>query len=211
MSVLLFEDSTVQLVWVLVHTVSRCTSSLVTTKSLWPLCYFCWLPSIILECQSSLVLSETVLESIVGVVRCCQSACLLYWWGLPKVSMFASIIYFFGFSPFEYYIYIKEMVYWWNMYKSFCLRTFECNLCVLVHLRPSYTLCLVDTRWLWSLCDFFWIYDIDVHLQISIVLGELVSESIVGVVCCCEWSMSFVLVRLGQSGVFFIDLGFFWL
>jgi len=131
--------------------------------------------------------------------------------GLPEWSWLWLISAFLDLWSFKYCIYCIGVVCSRIVSKSFCFRTVQCNLWVLVHLRPSYTLCLVDTRWLWSLCDFFWIYDIDVHLQISIVLGELVSESIVGVVCCCEWSMSFVLVRLGQSVVFCIDLGFFWL
>jgi hypothetical protein len=79
-----------------------------------------------------------------------------------------------------------------------------------VHMSPCCTQYLVAARLLWSLCDTFWISSIDTNLQIPFVWGEPVSESIVGVVCCCDWSMSFELVRLGQSVVFCIDLGFFW-
>jgi hypothetical protein len=56
---------------------------------------------------------------------------------------------------------------------------------VLVHLRPSYTLCLVARRSFWSLRDFFWISLIIINLQIPFVWGEPVSESIVGFLCCC--------------------------
>jgi hypothetical protein len=56
---------------------------------------------------------------------------------------------------------------------------------VLVHLRPSYTLCLLARRSFWSLRDFFWISLIIINLQIPFVWGEPVSESIVGVLCCC--------------------------
>jgi hypothetical protein len=45
----------------------------------------------------------------------------------------------------------------------------------------------------------------------SFVWSESARESIVGVVCCCEWSMSFVFVRLGQSVEVWMDLPFFWL
>jgi hypothetical protein len=63
-----------------------------------------------------------VRESIVVVLCSCQCACLLCWWGLPKLWWFGSISDFLGSWVFEYYIYCIQMVYWWNTYKLFCSR-----------------------------------------------------------------------------------------
>jgi hypothetical protein len=52
-----------------------CTLSLVVTRSLWSPCYFCWLFSIMLECQRSLIWSKTARKYIIGVVCCYQLAC----------------------------------------------------------------------------------------------------------------------------------------
>ena len=150
-------------------------------------------------------------KSIVGV--CYRSQCSMSFLktGLAKWSWLWSISAFLDLWSFKCYIYCIGVVCSRIISKSFCFRTVQCNLWVLVHLRPCCTLFFVATRLLWSVRDFFWVRSITINVQTPFVWGELVSESIVGVVCCCEWSMSFVLVRLGQSVEVCIDLGFFWL
>ena len=179
------EGGTVQSMSVGVHMSPCCTLSLVVTRPLWSPCYFCWLFSIMLECQRSLIWSKTARKYIVCVVCLSPCACHSCLWGLPKVSRFGSISDFFGSWAFEYCIEYTKFINSWNLFQSFCLRAVQCNLWVLLHLRPSYTLSLVVTRRLWFLCVFFWISGIDVNLQIPFLWGEPVFECIVGVLCCC--------------------------
>jgi hypothetical protein len=153
------------------------------TRLLWsPYVSFC-IHSIDMNLHISFVWSKTVRKSILVVVCCCPCACHSCWWGLSKVTRFASLFHFFDSWAFGYYMYYTETTNSWNLCQSFCLRTVQCKLWVLVHLRPFYIKYLVVTRLVWSLCDIFWIYSIDINLQIPFVWGELVSESIIGVLC----------------------------
>ena len=128
MSVLLFEDGWVQLVWVLEHTVALCTLSLVVTRSLWSLCDFFWISLIIINIQIPFVWGEPASECIVGVLCCGPCACHSCWWRLSKRWCFGWISHFFDSKAFENHMDCIKLTNSWIVSKSFCLRTVQCSL-----------------------------------------------------------------------------------
>jgi len=60
-----------------------------------------------------------------------------------------------------------------------------------------------------SICSFEWIYNIRIKVEISFVWSAMVLESKL-VLSGYHCNLSFVLVRLGQTVMICIDLGFFW-
>jgi len=200
----------VQLVSVSAGRSPCCTLSLVVTRSLSPPCYFCWLFSIIVECQRSLVWSDKALESIVGVCYRCQCSMSFLKTGLPKWSWLWSISAFLDLWSFKYYIYCIGVVCSRIVSKSFCLRTVQCSFCVLVHTVSLCTSSLVAPKSFWSLCDFSWIHNINMNLQISFIWSKAVRKSIVGVVCCCPLachSCSWGLSKVPMFGSILYFLG----